>query len=163
MADPRRDPDPSSSGDGTTTRDLLALAPIEARELTALFKLLGDRTRLAILQILTGGERNVGTLCDLLGLPQPTVSHHLGLLRDSRLIDNRRAGKHIYYALNGRVSPAAVAGRERLRRTEGADEVLRDVSGDGRPDAPVGLQIKGRGFAVQILTADNADPEDAEA
>jgi DNA-binding transcriptional ArsR family regulator len=39
-----------------------------------------------------------------LKLPQPTVSHHLGLLRMSNVIGNRRDGKQVFYSLNGRVN-----------------------------------------------------------
>jgi DNA-binding transcriptional ArsR family regulator len=45
----------------------------------------------------------VSSLCDELRLPQPTVSHHLGLLRMSNLITNRRDGKQVFYELDGRV------------------------------------------------------------
>src|SRR5438067_267753 len=50
-------------------------------QLTTLFRLLADKTRLNILLLLADGERNVTNLCETLRLPQPTVSHHLGLLR----------------------------------------------------------------------------------
>ena len=73
-------------------------------QLTGLFQLLSDKTRLKILLLLSEGERNVTSLCDDLGLPQPTVSHHLGLLRTSSLIANRRQGKQVFYALNGSVN-----------------------------------------------------------
>src|SRR5688500_17723628 len=72
-------------------------------QLTALFRLLSDKTRLNILMLLARGERNVSSLCGELSLPQPTVSHHLGLLRMSNLISNRRAGKQVFYELDGRV------------------------------------------------------------
>lgn len=72
-------------------------------QLTSLFKLLSDKTRLNILMLLTGGERNVSNLCESLKLPQPTVSHHLGLLRLNNVIGNRRSGKQVFYNLNGRV------------------------------------------------------------
>jgi len=39
-----------------------------------------------------------------LKLPQPTVSHHLGLLRMQNLISNRRNGKQVFYGLNGHVN-----------------------------------------------------------
>ena len=42
--------------------------------------------------------------CDELQLPQPTVSHHLGLLRMNNVIGNRRSGKQVFYTLNGRVN-----------------------------------------------------------
>jgi ArsR family transcriptional regulator, zinc-responsive transcriptional repressor len=82
-------------GAGTTDQDL--------EQLTAIFRLLSDKTRLNILMLLTQGERNVTSLCETLGLPQPTVSHHLGLLRMNNIIANRRNGKQVFYALNGRV------------------------------------------------------------
>src|SRR3954449_5716408 len=71
--------------------------------LVALFRLLSDKTRLSILMLLAGGERNVSSLCEELRLPQPTVSHHLGLLRMRNLITNRRNGKQVFYGLNGHV------------------------------------------------------------
>lgn len=70
-------------------------------QLCALFRLLSDKTRLSILMRLAEGEQNVTQLCDELGLPQPTVSHHLGLLRMNNLVGNRRHGKQVFYALHG--------------------------------------------------------------
>jgi len=78
----------------------------ELEPLVSLFRLLSDKTRLNILTLLAGGERNVSSLCDELQLPQPTVSHHLGLLRMSNLITNRRDGKQVFYELDGRVDAA---------------------------------------------------------
>src|SRR3954470_18453813 len=75
----------------------------ELESLVGLFRLLSDKTRLNILMLLAKGERNVSSLCGELSLPQPTVSHHLGLLRMSNLISNRRAGKQVFYELDGRV------------------------------------------------------------
>jgi DNA-binding transcriptional ArsR family regulator len=78
---------------GVTEQDL--------EQLTSLFRLLSDKTRLNILMLLAQGERNVSSLCEELNLPQPTVSHHLGLLRMNSVIANRRHGKQVFYALNG--------------------------------------------------------------
>src|SRR2546421_1209637 len=75
----------------------------DLEQLTSLFRLLSDKTRLNILLLLSQGERNVTSLCEELALPQPTVSHHLGLLRMSNVIGNRRNGKQVFYSLNGRV------------------------------------------------------------
>ncbi len=69
--------------------------------LARLFRLLGDPTRLRILEQLQGGERNVSTLVKKLRLAQPTVSHHLALLRTGDIVIARRAGKEVYYSLNG--------------------------------------------------------------
>ena len=73
-------------------------------QLTNLFQLLSDKTRLRVLMLLADGERNVTALCESLDLPQPTVSHHLGLLRVHNIIGNRRNGKQVYYFLNGTVN-----------------------------------------------------------
>lgn len=75
----------------------------ELEQLSGLFRLLSDKTRLHILLLLAAGERNVSSLCQELQLPQPTVSHHLGLLRMNNVIGNRRAGKQVFYTLNGQV------------------------------------------------------------
>jgi DNA-binding transcriptional ArsR family regulator len=75
----------------------------DLEQLTSHFRLLSDKTRLNILMLLARGEKNVTSLCEALGLPQPTVSHHLGLLRMHNVISNRRSGKQVFYNLNGRV------------------------------------------------------------
>jgi DNA-binding transcriptional ArsR family regulator len=76
----------------------------DLEQLASLFRLLSDKTRLNILLSLAKGERNVTTLCKELELPQPTVSHHLGLLRVNNLIGNRRKGKQVFYALHSSVT-----------------------------------------------------------
>jgi DNA-binding transcriptional ArsR family regulator len=68
-------------------------------DLSELFGMLSDKTRLQIVLLLAAGERNVGSLCEELKLGQPTVSHHLGLLRMNHVIINKRHGKQVIYAL----------------------------------------------------------------
>jgi ArsR family transcriptional regulator len=81
----------------------------DLEQLTSLFRLLSDKTRLSILVLLAEGERSVTSLCETLQLPQPTVSHHLGLLRMNNVIGNRRSGKQVFYDLNGRVDASESA------------------------------------------------------
>lgn len=69
-------------------------------DLCDLFKLLSDPTRLEILMQLSQGEFTVTEICESLNLPQPTVSHHLGLLRMGRCIVNKRNGKNVIYSLS---------------------------------------------------------------
>ncbi|MFT7642437.1 MAG: ArsR family transcriptional regulator [Pirellulaceae bacterium] len=70
------------------------------KDLVQLFKLLADDTRLQILNYLAQEEElNVRTLCNLLNQSQPSVSHHLALLKVSGLIGMRRDGKHNFYSL----------------------------------------------------------------
>ena len=66
----------------------------------ALTRLLGDATRIRILGLLQTGPRNVSALCGDLELAQPTVSHHLAMLRTAGLVLTRREGKQIFYSLN---------------------------------------------------------------
>lgn len=66
----------------------------------ALFRSLGDPTRLAILQRLTRGEARVVDLTGELELAQSTVSKHLSCLRECGLIDFRVEGRQSFYALS---------------------------------------------------------------
>lgn len=95
---------PSASPTATTHQATVTSTGVaDLEQLTSLLKLLSDPTRLNILMLLSAGERNVTSLCDELKLPQPTVSHHLGLLRMSNVIHNRRAGKQVFYTLGAKV------------------------------------------------------------
>jgi ArsR family transcriptional regulator, lead/cadmium/zinc/bismuth-responsive transcriptional repressor len=86
-----------------TTDALLDMSDPEVIALSRLFGLLGDPTRVRIMLLLCRGELNVSRLCQVLNLPQPTVSHHLGLLRRGGLLTTRREGKSIHYALDGKL------------------------------------------------------------
>jgi ArsR family transcriptional regulator len=74
--------------------------PEEARsELAARFKALGDPTRVAIVNRLAGaGEVCVCAFEDL-GLSQPTISHHLRILREAGLVEASRRGTFAHYRL----------------------------------------------------------------
>ena len=76
----------------------------ELEQLVSLFEMLSVKTRLQILIMLAQGERNVMSLCDELNLPQSTVSHHLGFLRNSNVVGCRALGKQRIYGLAGRGS-----------------------------------------------------------
>jgi len=62
------------------------------------FSLLSDATRLGILKNLAKAPKNVTALCKAVGLKQPTVTYHLGLLRMGRLVINTRQGKSVVYS-----------------------------------------------------------------
>ncbi|GAA3388083.1 ArsR/SmtB family transcription factor [Cryptosporangium minutisporangium] len=65
----------------------------------ALFRGLGDPTRLAILRRLADGELRVVDLTGMLGLAQSTVSAHIACLRDCGLVTGRPEGRQMFYAL----------------------------------------------------------------
>ncbi len=64
------------------------------------FHALSDETRLAIVQLLSHGERCVCELQDVLDAAQSRLSFHLKTLKDAGLVTDRRDGRWIYYALN---------------------------------------------------------------
>lgn len=70
-----------------------------------LFHALSDPTRLAVMEMLRGGERCVCELQDELGAAQSRLSFHLRVLKDAGLVCDRRDGRWAYYAIEA----AAVA------------------------------------------------------
>ncbi|MGX1755360.1 ArsR/SmtB family transcription factor [Streptomyces lydicus] len=83
----------------------LLSAPLDegqAAELSKVFKALGDPVRLRLLSMIAskaGGEVCVCDLTPAFDLSQPTISHHLKLLRQAGLIDCERRGTWVYYWL----------------------------------------------------------------
>jgi ArsR family transcriptional regulator len=79
---------------------------------------LGDPKRLMILYILSGRSYSVNELASQLDMPQPTVSHHLKVLRDRSIVNTQREGTTICYSLaDERVVQAVDLLREVLRDT----------------------------------------------
>ena len=88
--------------------DQLSARPESVGDVARFLRTLSDPTRLRLLGILQDGEQNVTALRRKLALPQPTVSHHLALLRSAGLVANRRDGKQVFYSLNRQIaSPLA--------------------------------------------------------
>ncbi len=61
-----------------------------------------DPRRRAILDLLAAGERGVTALVDTLGFRQPSVSKHLRLLKETRLVSVRKAGRQRLYRVNAK-------------------------------------------------------------
>ena len=111
-------PSPHASGDVSTAgpdvcdtlhgADAAALAAVQHRLLATgtvtavadVFKLLGDPTRVRLVDALSHGERCVCDLASLVGLTESAVSHQLRLLRGARLVRVRRAGRQAFYSLD---------------------------------------------------------------
>jgi ArsR family transcriptional regulator len=80
--------------------DVEALERQAAEDLAAVFKALSDPTRVAIVSRLASGEQCcVCELTDVFELSQPTISHHLRILRDAGLVRAERRGTFAYYWL----------------------------------------------------------------
>ena len=93
-----------------------------ADDLAAAFKVLADPVRLRLLSLIAAAPEGEVCACDLveaLDRSQPTVSHHLKVLREAGLLSSEKRGTWVFYA----VVPARL-------------EVLRDaLSGAGQPAA----------------------------
>ena len=63
------------------------------------FGILGDSTRIKILWALDNGEMCVGDIAVVLSMTKSAVSHQLRVLKENRLVKNRRQGKNVYYSL----------------------------------------------------------------
>ncbi len=82
------------------------------------FKALADKQRLRIIGLLGNQERNVGEIAGLLGVTEPTVSHHLSKLHTAGILNLRQAGNQRFYKVN----------RKRLERTlQDAAQELPDM------------------------------------
>ena len=62
--------------------------------------ILSNETRLNMVLTLAQGEANVSEICQHLDLPQSNASHHLRILRDTGLVEDRREGQYVVYCLN---------------------------------------------------------------
>ena len=71
----------------------------EREALSVRFKALGDPTRLAIVNQLAGADECCVCEFEPLGLAQPTISHHLKVLREAGLVESSRRGTWVYYRL----------------------------------------------------------------
>lgn len=106
------------------------------------FKVLGNESRLKIMGLLANDERTVGEMAALLGLREPTVSHHLAAMKDLGLIDVRVEGNNRVYFLNNSFldtmnrnifSQKSLASLVQEQRSDAwEDKVLRYYVVDGR-------------------------------
>ncbi|MGW6377954.1 ArsR/SmtB family transcription factor [Rhodococcus sp. NPDC055112] len=78
-----------------------------AHEIARTFKALGDPVRLRLLSLIASHDGGEACVCDIspaFDLSQPTISHHLKVLREAGLLDSERRGTWVYY----RVIPVAL-------------------------------------------------------
>ena len=72
----------------------------ELKNLTTLFKILGDNTRTKILWILDHQEMCVCDIANVLNMTKSSISHQLAVLREAGIVKFRRSGKEVYYTLD---------------------------------------------------------------
>ena len=87
----------------------------ELYDLAELFKVFGDSTRIRILFVLFETEVCVCDLAQALNMTQSAISHQLRILKQNKLVKNRREGKSIFYSLaDDHVRTIIAQGREHL-------------------------------------------------
>ena len=100
----------------------LPAEPVEGDLLAKYFRVLGDRKRLRILELVGEEERSVGELAARLGESQSKVSNHLACLRWCGFVTTRREHRTIYYRLaDGRIAEVMALARGLLH--DNADHV----------------------------------------
>ncbi len=82
-----------------TPLPVLERVPSREATLARFFRVLGDPTRLRLIELLSGGERTVGDLVASLGALQPRVSANLACLRHCGFVDGERRGREVVYRL----------------------------------------------------------------
>lgn len=87
---------------------------------SALIDQLSDGMRLRIMKILQSqDETSVDEMCKILKVSQPGVSHHLALMREARVIEFRKDGKHNYYSISEHGKAMLKNAAEMLKKTIG--------------------------------------------
>ena len=87
----------------------------ELSDLADLFKVFGDTTRLRILFVLFREEACVCDIAQTLGMTQSAISHQLRVLKQSKLVKNRRDGRQVLYSLaDAHVATIIAQGREHI-------------------------------------------------
>ncbi|HZQ07275.1 MAG TPA: metalloregulator ArsR/SmtB family transcription factor [Anaerolineae bacterium] len=81
------------------TRSVKFLPPQGMNDLVQIFQALSDLTRVKVVFALTGGERNVNDIADLVGASPSAVSHHLRRLKDAGLVTFHRHGNQVFYSI----------------------------------------------------------------
>jgi ArsR family transcriptional regulator len=94
-----------------------------------IFQALAHPTRVAIVEVLAGGERGAGALAAQLGLEQANLSQHLAVLRAKQVVSARKTGNQVYYTLRdpvlGRV--LELLRRYFYRQVRGTAALLADL------------------------------------
>lgn len=95
-----------------------------------LFKLLGDKTRLTIVSLLSVDDVCVCEFVEIFQTSQPSVSQHLRKLRDKGLVKERKQGQWVFYSLN-QESPHYDMALALVSELEDPRKMLNQIEADG--------------------------------
>jgi DNA-binding transcriptional ArsR family regulator len=101
-----------------------------------IFQALAHPTRIAIIELLEGGELSAGELMEKLGMEQANISQHLAVLRAKQLVVNRKAGNQVFYTVRDPIIIEVLALMRRYfqKHLNEALELLSEM--DGSPIEP---------------------------
>lgn len=101
-----------------------------------IFQALAHPTRIAIIELLEGGELSAGELIEKLGMEQANISQHLAVLRAKQLVVKRKAGNQVFYAVRDPIIIKVLALMRRYfqKHLKEALELLSEM--DGSPVVP---------------------------
>ncbi len=91
----------------------------------AITKALSDENRVRVLMALSSGELCVCQVIELLNLAPSTVSKHMSILKQARLIESNKNGKWVYYRLPAEAPPVAAAAVEWAKSHLSADATIK--------------------------------------
>jgi len=99
--------------------------PLQPQRCAELLSALAAPERLKIIRFLAEGPHNVTEIADMLAIPAVNVSHHLNVLRHSRLIQGRKQGRFVWYSLRpGVLEEATAAGVPKEALNLGCCQIL---------------------------------------
>mgnify|MGYP002639923491 FL=1 len=71
-----------------------------AYDLNKFFKAISDPNRVKMMEVLKDKELNVSQICEHFDMQQPSVSHHLSILKNANIVSAAKRGKEVYYRLD---------------------------------------------------------------
>lgn len=125
--------DPAASKAGACARPVETI-PDAGEDLAGLCKAAADTLRLRVLRLLRHDAMDVSELCEVLGVRQPALSHHLKLMSCAGLLSSQRDGNHIFYRRNELASDNPFAALQQALFTA-ADALSLDTSEEQRREA----------------------------
>lgn len=108
-----------------------ALSAESARLIAPMFKALGDPVRLRLVSLIAGHPGGETCVCDIsptFDVSQPTISHHLKVLREATILESERRGTWVYY----RINPIALQNLSAVLAFESSASVSGSSCGDAQ-------------------------------
>jgi ArsR family transcriptional regulator len=99
------------------------------------FSVLAHPTRIHIIESLREGELSVGAIIERIGVEPANASQHLSILRNKRLVANRKEGNQVFYSLRDPMLTEVLDSMRRYFQAHLAEalDILREIETEGAP------------------------------